>query len=58
MGVGWIIVCFAVYIIIGCIVVEKVVCPYDDADLLDSIICGLMGAFWPITLCVDWLLKS
>ena len=41
-----------VYIIIGVVVVDKIdeKLSFNENDVLDMLICGILGAFWPIAL--------
>ena len=46
-----------VYLVIGAVVAEKE-SETGCEDTIDSVVCGLFGAFWPITLIFKALLES
>ena len=46
----WFILGFLIYSLVGILVCEKIGVLYENDDLLDSIVDGVMFAFWPLTV--------
>ena len=53
----WIILGFLIYSLVGILVCEKIGVLYGNDDLLDSVVDGIMVAFWPLTVLFHFLFE-
>lgn len=53
----WIILCFLIYSLIGTFICDKIGALYGTDDILESIVDGILIAFWPLTVLAHYLFK-
>ena len=54
----WVILSFIAYPLLGTMICDKLGILYDNDDVLESIVDGILIAFWPLTLMFHFLLDD